>query len=202
MEINDLPKNWVLKTLGDVSSHPQYGYTTKAADTGDIKLLRTTDITSGMINWDTVPFCLKNPDDIKKFQLEDGDIVVSRAGSIGVSYLVQNPEKSVFASYLIRFKPFINRRYFKYFLESPFYWVEISDNKSGIAVQNINAQKLKAIPLPIPPLNEQHRIVTKIEELFSKIDKGVESLQKAKELLVLYRQSLLKHAFEGKLTEQ
>ncbi|MCG8431524.1 MAG: restriction endonuclease subunit S, partial [Candidatus Omnitrophica bacterium] len=53
----------------------------------------------------------------------------------------------------------------------------------------------------LPPINEQHRILAKIEELFSELDKGVESLKKAREQLKVYRQALLKHAFEGKLTE-
>jgi len=54
----------------------------------------------------------------------------------------------------------------------------------------------------IPPENEQHRIVAKIEELFSELDKGIESLKRAREQLKVYRQVLLKHAFEGKLTKQ
>ncbi len=54
----------------------------------------------------------------------------------------------------------------------------------------------------IPPINEQHRIVAKIEELFSELDKGIESLKKAREQLKVYRQAVLKHAFEGKLTEK
>ncbi len=54
----------------------------------------------------------------------------------------------------------------------------------------------------LPPSNEQHRIVAKIEELFSELDKGIESLKTAREQLKVYRQALLKHAFEGKLTEQ
>jgi type I restriction enzyme S subunit len=54
--------------------------------------------------------------------------------------------------------------------------------------------------LPIPPLAEQHRIVAKIEELFSELDQGVASLKTAREQLKVYRQSLLKNAFEGKLT--
>ena len=52
----------------------------------------------------------------------------------------------------------------------------------------------------IPPLNEQHRIVAKIEELFSELDKGIENLKTAQAQLKVYRQALLKHAFEGKLT--
>lgn len=54
----------------------------------------------------------------------------------------------------------------------------------------------------IPPSNEQLRIIAKIEELFSELDNGIESLKTAQEQLKVYRQSILKHAFEGKLTEQ
>ena len=59
---------------------------------------------------------------------------------------------------------------------------------------------MKRIPIKVPPLPEQHCIVEKIEELFSELDNGVESLKKAREQLKIYRQSVLKHAFEGKLT--
>ena len=53
-----------------------------------------------------------------------------------------------------------------------------------------------------PPLSEQYRIVNKIEELFTKLDSGIEALQKIKSQLKLYRQAVLKYAFEGKLTEE
>ncbi|GFE69214.1 restriction endonuclease subunit S [Chroococcus sp. FPU101] len=53
----------------------------------------------------------------------------------------------------------------------------------------------------LPPLPEQHRIVEKIEELFSELDNGVEYLKKARQKLKVYRQAILKWAFEGKLTE-
>ena len=56
-------------------------------------------------------------------------------------------------------------------------------------------------PVPLAPLREQHRIVAKIEELFSELDKGIESLTVAREQLKAYRQSVLKHALESKLTE-
>lgn len=63
-------------------------------------------------------------------------------------------------------------------------------------------QHLSKSLLPIPPLPEQHRIVAKIEELFSELDKGIENLKTAQAQLKVYRQALLKHAFEGKLTAQ
>ncbi len=61
---------------------------------------------------------------------------------------------------------------------------------------------LKRSQFPVAPINEQGRIVARIEELFSELDKGMENLQTAREQLKVYRQALLKHAFEGKLTAQ
>ena len=62
--------------------------------------------------------------------------------------------------------------------------------------------RFHAFELPIAPTNEQHRIVDRIEALFDEIDRGVESLRDAKRVIGLYRQSLLKSAFEGRLTAQ
>lgn len=77
----------------------------------------------------------------------------------------------------------------------------IKEGKGG-AQPNISQTILKAWPFYLPPLNEQRLIVEKIEELFSELDKGIESLNKAKKQLAVYRQALLKQAFEGKLTEK
>ena len=198
----NLPAGWIWTTIEAICTPPQYGYTTKAATDGDIKLLRTTDITSGQIDWEKVPFCFVNPDDPEKYLLQQDDIVISRAGSVGVSYLIENPKYSVFASYLIRFKPLIYKKFFKYFLDSPFYWKSISEKKLGIAIPNVNASKLKTIEFPLPPLAEQHRIVAKIEELFSDLDHSVAALEQARKQLKIYRQAVLKYAFEGKLTEK
>ncbi|GAH17222.1 unnamed protein product, partial [marine sediment metagenome] len=109
---------------------------------------------------------------------------------------------AVFASYLIRFRPLIDEHYLAYFLKSPSYWGSISEKSLGIAIPNVNASKLKQITIPIPPLPEQHHIVAKIEELFTKLDAGVKVLNKVKSQLKRYRQAVLKHAFEGKLTEE
>lgn len=198
----DLPKNWILSTLGDVCLKPQYGWTTKSVKTGLLHIIRTTDITSGIINWDTVPFCENEPENKGKYLLKDGDILISRAGSVGYSLLIKSPPHSVFASYLIRFMPLINRNFLSYFLKSPYFWNSISKSKIGIAVPNVNATKLKQISIPIAPLNEQHRIVAKLEELFTKLDVGVEALKQVQAKLKLYRQSVLKAAVEGRLTAE
>jgi len=69
-------------------------------------------------------------------------------------------------------------------------------------IPSLAKRDILGIDFPLPPLNEQKRIVAKIEELFSEVDAGVASLKTARAQLGVYRQSLLKQAFEGKLTEQ
>ncbi len=80
--------------------------------------------------------------------------------------------------------------------------VDFAKYAHGANMPSMPLSKAKEIPLPIPPTNEQKRIVAKIEELFSELDKGIESLKTAREHLKVYRQAVLKHAFEGKLTAQ
>ena len=72
---------------------------------------------------------------------------------------------------------------------------------TGTTRMKLNQSSLKKILVQLPPINEQKRIVSKIEELFSKIDYTKQSLEDTKLQLEKYRQSLLKSAFEGKLTE-
>ena len=76
----------------------------------------------------------------------------------------------------------------------------LSEMQYGVSYPAVKDEQVRGQPLWLPPTAEQHRIVAKIEELFSELDKGVESLKTARAQLNVYRQSVLKHAFEGKLT--
>ena len=195
----ELPKGWVSSSVIEICEKSQYGWTTSSQPNGNLKFLRTADITSGQIDWSSVPFCKNEPKDVKKYLLNDGDIVISRAGSVGFSSLINKPQRAVFASYLIRFRPLIETKFFAYFLQSPFYWSEIHEKSLGNTLANVNATRINQIKFLLPPLNEQKRIVSKIEELFSKIDSTKQSLEQTKLQLEQYRQSLLKSAFEGKI---
>ena len=76
--------------------------------------------------------------------------------------------------------------------------------KQGIggAQPNISQGILKDLKIPLPPVPEQHAIVSKIEELLSELDKGKQQLETAQQQLKIYRQAVLKLAFEGKLTNE
>jgi len=72
--------------------------------------------------------------------------------------------------------------------------------KHGTTVASIDSDRLKKFSVPIAPLNEQRRIVEKIETLFARLDKGKEALREVSTLLARYRQSVLKAAVTGQLT--
>ena len=73
---------------------------------------------------------------------------------------------------------------------------------SGTTFLELSGSKAKKLPIPIAPPEQQKRIVAKIEELFSHIDAGIDALNKAKQLLKQYRQSVLKAAVTGELTKE
>lgn len=91
------------------------------------------------------------------------------------------------------------------FNEYVYYYLRASkqlaeEHATGTTFKEISGSAFAKLPIPIPPESEQRRIVAKIEELFSELDNGVESLTAAREQLKAYRKAVLKHAFEGRLT--
>ncbi len=146
-----------------------------------------------------------------QIEVKLGDILMTCAGPrsrCGVTCLVKtNRNKLMMSGKMYRFRTNPERvlpKYLEFFLRTQEAQFSIDKMKTGISDSGLNLthDRFKNLVIPLAPTNEQHRIVAKIEELFSEIDKGVESLEKAKAQLRIYRQSLLKNAFEGKLTAQ
>lgn len=102
-----------------------------------------------------------------------GDIMISAVGSIGYTYIVK--ENDVFyykdASVLcLKNTRHWNSKFFSIWLASPFLQEQMYKNSKGTTVDTITLEKLKGYVIPFPPLNEQHRIVAKIEEIFAQLD--------------------------------
>ena len=198
---------WTTVLLEQVSTEVSYGYTASSSNEEiGPKMLRITDIQNNTVNWNEVPYCKIAEADIQKYSLAENDIVFARTGAtVGKSFLIpSNVHNSVFASYLIRVRltEAVLPKYISYFFQSGNYWLQIRDRSSGIGQPNVNGSKLKKLAIPLAPPEQQRRIVAKIEELFSHIDAGIAALNKAKQLLKQYRQSVLKAAVTGELTKQ
>jgi len=135
----------------------------------------------------------------KSLLCDDGDLLIvcdgSRSGLTGIAI------KGVVGSTLSKiYADGLTTEYLRYFIQSKY--LLLNTQKKGTGTPHLNANILKASKLVVPSIPEQQRIVSRIEELFSSLDNAVETLQKTKEQLKVYRQAVLKEAFEGKLTNE
>ena len=169
----ELPRNWCWARWGDISESIQYGYNAPAKENGRIKMVRISDIQNGKVVWGSVPYCDIDEEDIKNYTLKAGDILFARTGgTVGKSYLVTEvPEEAIYAGYLIRtrYSNQLSSQYLKYFMETNLYWLQLTNGTTATAQPNCNGKTLGKMLLPIPPLAEQERIVSKINEIFAQL---------------------------------
>ncbi len=163
------PDGWTWARLASLSTRIHYGYTASAdASIEAVKMLRITDIQNNSVKWSTVPGCEIREREIPQYKLHDGDVLIARTGgTIGKTFLVEEiPVVAVFASYLIRVRraPEMCARYLKLFLESSIYWKQLGDGARGGGQPNVNGKTLGRMTVPVPPLAEQLRIVSKVDE--------------------------------------
>jgi type I restriction enzyme M protein len=180
----ELPKSWEWVKLAQISKIIHYGYTASADNTiTNVRLLRITDIQNDKVNWESVPGCKISDSNLKSYELKNGDLLIARTGgTIGKTYLVQNLSVcAVFASYLIRAVPysFIYPKFLKCFTGSFLYWKQLYSKCSGTGQPNVNGRSLSDLFIPMPPFNEQKRIVAKVEQLLSLCDRLAERLEEA-----------------------
>ncbi|WP_295093309.1 restriction endonuclease subunit S [Ruminococcus sp.] len=124
---------------------------------------------------------------------EDGDLLIVCDGSR--SGLVGRAIKGYVGSTLARIDidSSVLPEYIYHFIQGRY--VQLNTSIKGTGTPHLNQELLKSFELYVPSLEEQHRIVTRIEELFSQLDSGVETLKKTKEQLKVYRQAILSEAF-------
>jgi type I restriction enzyme, S subunit len=173
-KIGDVTKEFNLINLGQECKKIQYGYTESASlkPIGP-KFLRITDISSGFVNWDTVPFCKCSDKDFERNKLEKGDIVFARTGaSTGATYLFNDDVKAVFASYLIKMQLSENLlpEYVNYFFKSKLYWNQVNATISGSAQGGINSNNLSKLKITLPKIELQKKIIYILDYVNTKLN--------------------------------
>ncbi|MBP6187748.1 MAG: restriction endonuclease subunit S [Azonexus sp.] len=206
MDAAVLPESWCVATLNDIA-RPFGGSTPSKSD--------ASFWTDGTVPW-------VSPKDMKVFELRGSEDLVSEKALARLSLIPEGSILVVVRSGIlsrilpvaINHLPVTINQDMRAFVPAPeisarfIAWQLLANqreilgkcSKDGTTVASIEAVALASFPFALPPAAEQHRIVAKIEELFSELDQGVASLKTAREQLKVYRQSLLKNAFEGKLT--
>ena len=132
------------------------------------------------------------------FLVEGPVLIVGRKGAAGAVSFSAKSCWPIDTTYYVRDSEHIDIRFSFYLLTS----LRLNQFDRSTAIPGLNRDDAYDLVVDLPPLPEQRRIVAKIGELCSELDKGIESLKTAQAQLKVYRQSVLKHAFEGKLTAQ
>ncbi len=171
--------------------------------TGDIPFIKIGDITniSGKTIFDSEIHV--NEEGVKKSRLlKKGSLILSNSGTVCIPKFLGID--SCIHDGFVTFNDipdFVSQN----FLFHYFHYIRpyvIQKHKQGVTQVNLNTTIVKEFKISLPPLPEQRAIVSKIEQLFSELDNGISNLKLAQEQLKVYRQAVLKAAFDGELTEE
>ncbi|WP_434686645.1 restriction endonuclease subunit S [Pseudanabaena minima] len=197
-------EDWIEVELGDVASKITDGSHNppKKQDVG-LPMLSATNILDDEIVFDN--YRLIDPvefeSECKRANVEPEDILLTIVGTIGRSAVVpHNIKKFTLQRSVALIKlDGLNSKYISFALRSPSIQSFFKEQSKGTAQKGIYLNTLKKITIPLAPLPEQRAIAAKIEQLFSELDNGIANLKAAKSKLEIYRQAILKQAFEESL---
>ena len=183
MTEEELPQNWIRAKLGDVLPLAYgKGLTEKNRDSaGEFPVYGSSGIVGNHSNALT----------------SKPTLIVGRKGSAGKVFYSEKPCWPIDTVYYCEDLPLVELKYFLYLLTH----IRLDKVDNSTAIPSLSRDVYNGIEVPLAPLNEQRRIVSKIEELFSDLDDGEAALRRVQKLLASYRQAVLKAAVTGELTK-
>lgn len=207
MDSNGKPKWWSQAPLAEMTIKLVDGSHNPPAkrDTGR-PMLSAINISENKIHFSSYRFISDESFVIEnqRTQIQAGDILLTIVGAIGRAAVVPTDAEpfALQRSVAVIRPALIDPKFLMYQFESPRVASFFKVNARGTAQKGVYLKTLGTTDIWFPSLSEQSRIVAKIEELFSELDKGVECLTTARDQLRAYRQAVLKHGFEGNLTKE
>lgn len=205
----DIPDSWEWVRLDDICKSISDGdHQAPPKSENGVPFLVISDVRSGKLNFKNtrhVPveyFKTLSPERIPL----KGDILFTVTGSYGIPVLINVDMEFCFQRHIALLKPMIDYTFLSYILESPFIKTQCDAVATGTAQKTVGLKSLKSLLLPLPPLYEQGRIITKIEELQPDIDAYDKAQTKLQAIEQRFpddmKKSLLQYAIEGKLVPQ
>lgn len=202
---NKIPKEWKTIPLGEVCKLKN-GFAFKSTEykSEGIPVIRISDIKDGLI-------VLRNTVRVSEktiyndYIINVDEILVAMSGATTGKFGIFKASEIAYQNQRVGKFDILNRKLLNNnFLLHQLHSLkrQIEKDAYGGAQPNISSKKIEEMQIVLPPLKAQQDIVSKIEELFSELDKGIENLKTAKQQLKTYRQAVLKWAFTGKLTNK
>ena len=199
----ELPEGWEWIRLGVAFSHN----TGKALNKSKSEGTMLTYITTSNLYWNrfeidklkSMPF---TDAEVEKCTVKKGDLLVCEGGDIGRAAIWNYDDEIRIQNHIHRLRVFIKLNIEFYY--HVFYLYKLTDmiNGKGIGIQGLSSNQLHSIPIPLPPLQEQHRIVDKLNELLSFVDNIETDKTTLQDLIEHTKSKILDLAIRGKLVPQ
>lgn len=206
LPMSELPESYILGTIAAAAVLIEYG-TSQRSEVGidGIPVLRMGNIQNGSLDLSDLKYCVAGRE-IDKLMLQDGDLLFNRTNSpelVGKTAVFHQDARMTFASYLIRVR-------FDADVADPdfvSYWINSAWGKAwarhvktdGVSQSNINGTKLGAMPLPLPPIEEQREIVRRASKMLQLADNLLAQIQSVLRCVDRSSQAVLAKAFRGEL---
>ncbi|HAY3534688.1 restriction endonuclease subunit S [Elizabethkingia anophelis] len=197
-------EDWIDCTFGDIINFKNgFAFKSQNYQSCGIPIIRIGDIQQNEISVENVVFVEKG-DLYEDYVIKNGDILIAMSGATTGKFgrytfkeiAYQNQRVGNIFPKDVRF---VNKSFVFYLLHS--LKRKIEQDAYGGAQPNISSKKIEELRIFLPPLSEQRAIIKKAEQLFSALDASIADLKKAQGQLKIYRQAVLKKAFEGELTK-
>ena len=173
----NLPASWCISSLKDAGIEILNGYAFQSKNyvPNGIKVIRITNVQDGyIVDDDPKYYPIFSKEEIGRYLLHENDLLMSLTGNVGrVGFLQKEMLPAALNQRVgcIRgTEQVITKKYLYYFLQSDLFKTNCIDSAKGVAQLNISTEWLIAYVMPIPPIEEQIRISTKIEQIFTAID--------------------------------
>lgn len=169
----ELPKRWEWVRLGDLATQITDGaHHTPEYISDGVPFLSVKNLSSGHLDFTDTRFIspAAHVDLTKRCNPELDDILLTKIGTTGIAVVIDDPRPfSIFVSVaLIKLpKVLIDRDYLSLVINSPFVRQQSEDGTEGVGNKNLVLRKISTFDIPLAPLAEQHRIVTKVDELMA-----------------------------------
>ena len=201
----EIPEHWVWCRGNDLANYidPQPSHRTPPISKDGIPYVAMSDIKKdGTIDFNSARKVSLNilDEHQKRYQLEDGDFIFGKIGTIGKPVLLPQPFEYTLSANVILIQP--NRKiilddFLYYFLGSPVAEKNLIDKKSTTSYPVFGMAKARNMPVPLPPLHEQQLIVAKLDELMAFCDGLEESIKESQGLNEILLQEVLREALQG-----
>jgi type I restriction enzyme S subunit len=208
-KLSEVAEGWSLTNLGQLKHFSIYGprFSSEEYASAGTPVLRTTDISeSGRVNMESAPRLPLSVKEIDRFKLLPFDLVFTRTGAtIGKVALFNDVVTAIPGAYLIHYRlcgpPALARYVYRYF-QSPKGQQALVGGTLGIGQPNLNAPTIESIPIPLPPEQEQFRILAELEKQLEEIERRRVAMPTTLMRSTALRQRILASAFSGKLVPQ